>query len=208
MSQTSLLSFSNVDTVIRDSAFYGNATGTAVVEAVNFGGVKISDTEFLDYGHFDGDYYSKSAYGNPAWVKLTTTARVSPSANGQLPVSISNVRFDEGAHWAMDISGVPYVELMGVMDNVSGVDGGGGIRFSGVKYAEVKMSMFGYTPSARPAIEALNKSTVYVDSMSVGNGVFYGRRDSTSQVSFNTRACADCSFELDNASKISLAPRR
>lgn len=192
--QSSVIFIGNADAVIKDTLFHGLSSGEGVIRANESRGLTITDSEFIDYGNFDGTYYSKTPNGNPAWIKATSTS-TTVNAMGQRGIALSNVRFDEGALYALDASGISYIQAKGVLVNVSGMDDGAGINLNNVKYAEIKISQFGHATAPRPAIKAFNNTTVYIDSVTVGAGVYFGLRDPGSQAFFNLRACsAGCTF--------------
>jgi len=192
----SVVYFGNTDGVIRDSLFYGTASIDAVVHAENYRGLTVSDSEFLDYGHLNGTYYSKTPEGNANWIKLNVTSPI-VNATGLRQTLIQNTRFDEGATYAINADGITYLQVTGITDNVANVNGAAGITLNNVKYSEVKMSSFGYATNARPAIQAFNNSTVYVDAVWLGASVFYGQRDQGSQSFFNLKACSSgCGFSV------------
>jgi hypothetical protein len=197
--RASLIYVGNTDAVIKDALFLGLSSGDAVINAENFRGLSVTDSEFVDYGFLNGAYYSKTPLGNNAWIKAYSDAESARiDALAQRPLLLQNVRFDEGANFALDARGISYIEAKSVMDNLASVDGSAGFRLDNVGYAEIKMSKFGYTNNSRPAIRALNNTIVYIDGMSVGKGVFYGTRDSGSQAYFNLKACiGGCSFTTD-----------
>jgi hypothetical protein len=195
--QTSLIYAGIADVVIKDSLFHGLSAGEAVIIAKDSRGLTVEDSEFFDYASFNGHYYSKTPFGVPAWIKITSTNKT-VNALGQRGLMLSNVRFDEGSTYAVDATGILFLRATNVLVNVSGVDAGAGFNLNDVKYAEVKMSMFGYSGFPRPAIKAFNNTTVYVDGVALGAEVFYGVKDATSQAFFNLKACTrGCYFNTD-----------
>jgi hypothetical protein len=192
--QSSLIYAGIADVVVKDSQFNGLAAGEAVIRTNNSRGLTVQDSEFFDYANFNGGYYSKTPYGVPAWIKMTSTNKT-VNATGQRGLVLNNVRFDEGSTYAVDAQGILFIQATNVMVNVSGVTAGAGFNLNDVKYAEIKMSMFGYSGYARPAVKAINNTTVYLDGVSLGAQVFYGVKDQSSQAFFNLKACTSgCSF--------------
>ncbi len=192
----SIVFIGNADGVIKDSLFHGNSS-EANVEASEARGLTVTDTEFLDYGSLNGVYYSKTPLGNGAWIRSTSPSFSTPNAMANRGVTISNVRLDEGALYSVELQNIRYASFYNLSVNVTAFTGGAGIVLDNVKYAEVKMSQFGYSTEERPAIRAINNSTVFIESMTVGNGVFYGERDQGSQSFFNLKACSSgCFFNV------------
>ncbi len=186
----------NVDLIIENSMFAGMASTPATINLTNFRGLTVRDTEFLDYGHFNGRFYSKSFFGSNAWIKVSASSVVT-NATGQRAVILQNVRFDEGAYHHVEASSVRYLSAQGIQANVATVTGGTGFYLDNVKYADIKMSNFGLANVARPAVTALNNSNVQMDGVTVADSVFYGVRDTSSQVFFNTNICTSgCSFSV------------
>jgi hypothetical protein len=194
-SRSSLIDVGNTDAVVRDTLFMGISAGDAVIKAENFRGLSVFDSQFIDYGNLNGAFYSKTYMGVGAWIRASADSAAA-NAISQRPLVLHSVRFDEGANIALDARGVSYIQADGIMSNVSSLKDGAGFNLDNVDYAEIKMSKFGYTKAARPAVRAMNNTVVYVDGMTVGNGVFSGVRDSGSQAFFNLRSCTSgCEFQ-------------
>ncbi len=175
----SVIYLGNTDAVLKDDVFHG-LSSIQVIEALNSRGLTVQDSEFFDYGNFNGTYYSKTSLGNLAWVKVSATAFPTPNANAQRGVTISNVRFDEGSKYAVDITNVRYVDISNINVNVSGVTGSSGVILDNVRLARIDRSMFGFTTSARAAMTLSNNTTVRVDGLTLGGGVFQVTKDSSS----------------------------
>jgi polygalacturonase len=191
----SLIFIGNSDAVIEDSLFHGIASRVANVSAVNFRGLTVSSTQFIDYGNYAGGYYSKTPYGNPTWIKLEGNASsLTANALSQRGVIISDVRFDEGARYAVDATNVSFLTVRRVMTNVSGMGDSTGIRMSNVGYATIEQSKFGYAAEPRPAVTALNNTRVLLNGLLVGNGVYHGAKDQTSEIHFDERFCTNCTI--------------
>lgn len=185
------------DVIIKDTLFYGMASGLAVIRAENVRGLTVQDSEFLDYGMLNGTYYSKSAAGNYAWINVSGDDITAKNASGQRAILLQNLLFDEGGYKHVIASNITYMQAIGITANVPAVSEGTAFYLSNVKYAEIKMSKFGYASSPQPAITAVNNSTVYLDGISLGEDVFYGQRDSGSQAFFNLKACTSgCVFAV------------
>jgi len=173
MMKYDLINTTNTDLIVEKSIFGGNAAGGAQIHGVNFSGLTIRDTLFLDYYQYQDTYYSKTPYNGGMWIKAENTAMPAVNALGTKAVTISNSRFDEGAPVAIYVKNVPFVDITDVHVNVSGISSGIGISLDNVKYTQIKLSEFGYSPSARPAVKAINNSTVEVIGLRFGNGVYF-----------------------------------
>jgi hypothetical protein len=105
-------------------------------------------------------------------------------------VTISNSRFDEGAPAAIHAKNVPFVDIKAINVNVAGTSVGVGILLDNVKYAQIKLSGFGYSPSARPAVKAINNSTVEAAGLRFGNGVYFA--DIERNTKLYMEKCIEC----------------
>jgi hypothetical protein len=188
----SLIHVGNTDAVIEDNLFHGIASGVANITAEYFRGLTVSHSQFIDYGNLMGAYYSKTPYGNPAWIKIDGGNVGTADALSQRAVIIRDVRLDEGAKYGIDAKNLSYLNVRGVMNNVSGMGGSAGIKMSNVEYATIEQSKFGYPEAARPALLALNNSKVLVSGLSVSQGVYFGEKDQTSEIHFDERFCDNC----------------
>lgn len=190
----SLIYIGNTDALIEDSLFLGISSGVANITAESFRGLTVAHSQFIDYGNLLGVYYSKTPYGNGAWIKVDGGTFVSANALSQRAVIINDVRFDEGAKYAIDAKNVSFLNVRGILTNVSGVGEAAGIKMSNVEFARIEQSKFGYPSTARPALVALNNSKVLIDGLSVSQGVYYGEQDQTSEIHFDERFCNNCTI--------------
>lgn len=188
----SIIYIGNVDAIIRDTIFHGMSSSIAVIEAVNFRGLTITDCEFIDYGNFDGSYYSKTPYGVGVWVKASASNQPTPNANAQRGVYVSNVRFDEGAFYALHLINLKYADISRVLVNVSAYSGSAGIVLNNVRLAKIEHSMFGYSTNPRPAMLLSNNSKATANGITLGDSVFASTVDGTSSV--NISECDGCSL--------------
>jgi polygalacturonase len=190
---SSIVYAGRADLKIENSSFGGSSGGTAAVEAGGSEsimlGLVVKNTNFLDYGNYRNQGYWKSTYHNPAWIKASDTVESKNTVNamGQKVVRIEDSRFDEAATVAVSISNVALVSIDGINVNVNGAEGSAGIDLSGVGFAEVNFSRFGYTETPNPAIRAANNSAVSAKGITLGGGVFLGAKDAAS--SFQKNAC-------------------
>jgi hypothetical protein len=190
----SLIHLGNTDAVIKNTLFHG-LSGDDVIYADNTRGLTVIDSEFIDYGHFNGHFYSKTPMGIANWIRIEN-APLGAGVFSRRTAKIENVKFDEGANHCINVTNIPFLQVSGISVNVSTVTIASALLLNNVQYAEIKMSQFGYAQYPRPAITALDHTVVYVDSILLGNGVFYGIRDATSDATFNPKTCLDCAFKV------------
>jgi hypothetical protein len=183
----------NTDAVFDNVQFDGNAADHGVIHAVNFSGLTVTSTEFLDYGNFRSQYYSKSPNNAGPWINAEVlTGFVPPNALAQRVVRIQDVRFDEGASNAIKLTNISQFLASGLMVNVSGVTGSAGILLDNVGYSDIRLSAFGYTANARPAIRVTDHSTASIAGIIVGGGVFAAYKDTSSQIFYDKATCKRC----------------
>jgi len=197
----SLIYIANTDAVIEHSLFHGIASKVGNITAVAFRGLTASHLQFIDYGNLGGAYYSKTPYGNTAWIYLDGADSRTENALSQRAVTISDARFDEGARYAIDAKNVSFLTVRGVQTNVSGMTDSAGIRMNNVLFASIEQSKFGFPALPRPAMVALNNTKVLFNGISVGDGVYYGEKDASSEIHFDERFCTNCSIIPSRSAK-------
>ena len=181
---------SNTDLVVEKCIFGGNATSGAQIHAVNFSGVTVRDSLFLDYYNFLGAYYSKTPYNIGMWIKAENDSMPGINAMGTKAVTVLNSRFDEGAPMAIYVKNAPFADIADVQVNVSSVGDATAIRLDNVQFAQVKMSQFGFTAYRKPAITATNGTTLEVSGLRFANPVYFAEVDRSTKV-FKEK-CAQC----------------
>ena len=184
-------------TVIENSIFGGNGTHNASVVAFN-SSLSVINTNFIDYANYKDEHFSKTYVNGGAWIK-TDSNSVVEDAYGQRVVRITDSRFDEGARIAIQIANAAHVAISGINVNVSGMDDARGIELSNVENAEINFSWFGLTTVARPAIVALNRTTLEITALKFGAAVYFADIDSTSAVS--AKFCPQCESSLRRTKK-------
>lgn len=187
-----LIKTTNTDLIIEKTLFGGVAAGNAIIHTVNFGGLTIRDTLFLDYYQFGDTYYSKTPYNAGPWVKAENNTMPGINAMGTKAVTISNSRFDEGAPIAISVKNAPFVDVTDIQVNVSGIGQGHGIRLDNVKFSQIKLSAFGYSMAARPAIVAINNSPFEAVGLRFGNGVYFADADRNNKI--YREKCIECTL--------------
>lgn len=185
-----LIRTTNTDLIIEKTLFGGVAAGGASVHVVNFGGLTVRDTLFLDYYQYGDTYYSKTPYNTGPWIKAENDTMLPAAAMGSKAVTISSSRFDEGAQVAIHVRNVPFVDISDIHVNVSGVGGSHAVRLDNVKFSQIRLSEFGYTTASRPAIVAVNNSSFEAVGLRFGNGVYFA--DSERNIKIFRDKCLDC----------------
>jgi hypothetical protein len=182
------------NTIIEDSQFDGNSAATAniLTDGMYQKGLTVKRTSFVDYSNFLNKYYNKTGTGNRTWIKVTNG--VTPvSAGEQRQLRVEDCMFDEGAVTAIYADNIFAVDISGSSFNVSGVDNGKGIYLDGVKKAKISGNWFGWSGFARPALSVVNNTRAVLEDITLGNQVFVGERDSTSEIYYDDRMCSVCS---------------
>jgi hypothetical protein len=171
------------NTIIEDCQFDGNSASVAnvLVDTQYQKGLTVKRTTFLDYSNFLGQYWSKSPYGNGAWICVT--GGVPPgNAHAQRALRIEDSIFDEGATTGIHADNIDFVSIAGSSFNVAGTTPGRGVHFDNVALADLERNFFGYSGLPRPAIVAVNGSKVAVRAIRTGNRVYLGNTDATSKI--------------------------
>jgi hypothetical protein len=104
----------------------------------------VRNCRFLDYSTFRSNFYSKTPYGNTAWIRLTNTTVPLPSANKQWTTIIENCFFDEGAGFPIHIKGGYGVLIRGCYGNVGSSEGP---HIENVDHVQIEGSVWGYSTS-------------------------------------------------------------
>lgn len=185
-----LISTGNTDLIIEKTIFGGNAANGSQVHVKNFGGATIRDTLFLDYYQLQDVFYSKTPLNTGSWIKAENDSMPGVNAMSAKAITISNSRFDEGAQVAINIRNCPFVDITDIHVNVSGISGGTAVRLDNVKYAQIKMSGFGFSSTPRPAVTAINNSTVEAVGLMFGNNVYFANMERTTKMYMEK--CIEC----------------
>ena len=145
---------------------------TPIVENIDWKGVTVSDTTFLDYGNRDG-FYSKTGLAAPiSWINIGNAA---PPTNDspRREVVLRNVFLDEGAWWGLSV--LPYrynspsapidlIYITGLVMNVSNFDQFGHQIYDAQRVF-IENSSYGWSHNAAAAIALNNVSTAILDHL-------------------------------------------
>lgn len=159
---------------IQNVQFLGSMAGESIVKGTL--GLTMKNVQFRDYGTYNGVYYSKTG---GKWIVVEQPDPRFFNAYGASRVTLENIHFDEGAFTAVELKNVEWADIAGVTTNVNG--GGFAIVADNSK-ATISKSWFGYASNPRPAVKAVNNSTVTVRDIVLGGGVILSETDGTSSV--------------------------
>lgn len=101
----------NTDLIVEKCIFGGNAANGAQIHVVNFMGLTVRDTLFLDYYHFLDTFYSKTPDNVGHWIRAENSAMPVANAMSAKAVTVTNTRFDEGAPVAISVKNAPYADI-------------------------------------------------------------------------------------------------
>jgi hypothetical protein len=164
------------DLEISLSKFFGctgnSGTYTPVVENLQWRGISVTDTTFLDYGTRP-DFFSKTGLAAPiSWINIGNAApptNVSPRRE----VMLRNVFMDEGAAWGL--SSLPYrytpqsapidlIYVTGLFMNVTNF-GLYGHQLYDAQQVFIEKSQYGWSDNATAAIALRNVGTAILDQL-------------------------------------------
>lgn len=164
---------------LEQSLFLGDAgdssLGTSVVQNIEWKGITLVDTIFMDYGQRP-ELYGKLDFGTPfSWVSIGNAAQPGSDSPRREAV-IRNVFFDEGAFIAL--SAIPYrylpdsapidlVYVSGLYMNVSNLNASGHYLY-GVDHLLIENSHYGYSHAADSAINLLSVGNAILDQVECG----------------------------------------
>lgn len=142
-----------------------------VVENLEWRGITVTDTTFLDYG--TRELFSKTGVAAPiSWINIGNAApptNISPRRE----VVLRNVFLDEGGYWGL--SSLPYryvpqsapidlIYVTGLVMNVSAFDQYGHV-FYDARRVFIEKSRYGYSQNASAAIALLNVGAAILDKV-------------------------------------------
>jgi Pectate lyase superfamily protein/Carboxypeptidase regulatory-like domain len=164
------------DLEITQCKFLGS-TGTSglyipVVQNIEWRGITISDTTFIDYGQRP-DFFSKSYLAAPiSWINIGNAAQPT-NHSPRREVILKNVFLDEGSYWGL--SSLPYryipqsapidlIYVSGLVMNVSNF-GQVGHELYDAQRVFIERSRYGWSHSAFAAIALRNVGTAIFDQL-------------------------------------------
>ena len=149
-----------------------SATNGSVVHHDQWSAISIENTRFIDYGHTNGQSYSKTAIRSArAWISAADVSAQVLQALKSSVLRLVNLKLDEGSLRAIDIAPttrqIDRVFIDGVEINGWGSAQATGIFISNVRDVTIARSSFGYTTFANPvpAIALERCGTVLVDAV-------------------------------------------
>jgi hypothetical protein len=149
---------------------YFGGCGTSQCGNVNvssWNGLTIRDSQFIDYGYYNGQTVSKTGHvPNTAWVRAINPNPVT-GARTRGKIRIERTSFDEGCNYGLFVNGARWVEI----DNLAMNNGAGpGIGIFNVTHTKIKDSFVGYINN-NVALSAQNSRIIELDSMLLGGNV-------------------------------------
>jgi hypothetical protein len=173
---------------IEQSVFLGSTANsgvnTSVVQNVDWKGLTIADTLFVDYGQ-RAELYGKLSFASPlSWVNIGNAA-APENESPRRQVVITNVFIDEGA--VNGLSSLPQltqsapIDLLyvsGLYANVSNLNASGNY-LSGLNHLLIEKSHYGWSHAADAAINLLNVDSAILDRVDCVDSAGRIRADST-----------------------------
>ena len=139
------------------------------VNVTSWNGLTIRDSQFIDYGYYNGQTISKTGHiNNTAWVRAINPKPVK-SARERGKIKIERTSFDEGCYNGLFVNGAQWLEI----DNLSMNNGNGiGIAVNNVAHTRIKDSFIGYINN-NVGLYAYNSRIIELDSLLFGGNVKY-----------------------------------
>jgi hypothetical protein len=163
------------DLEITRSKFLGSIATSGwyvpVVENMEWRGITVTDTTFLDYGQRP-ELFSKSGLAAPiSWINIGNAAPID-NRSPRREVVIRNVFLDEGGYWGL--SSLPYrnppsapidlIYITGVAMNVSNFNQFGHLLYDADRVF-IEKTRYGYTKNAIAAVGLMNTGTAILDHL-------------------------------------------
>jgi hypothetical protein len=165
-----IVSVSEGDLLI-DRCYFGGCATTqcANVNVNSWYGLTIRDSQFIDYGYYDGQTVTKTGHvTNTAWVRAINPKPVT-HARTRGKIRIERTSFDEGCNYGLFVHGAQWVEI----DNLAMNNGiGPGIAVFNVAHTRIKDSFIGYI-NHNIGLYAYNSRIIELDSLILGANVKY-----------------------------------
>ncbi len=174
-----VINTARTNALIESSQFDGN-TAPNIILVETYRGLTIRNSQFLDYALFRGVYLSKTPSGVGAWIRAENMLPL--NAVGGRRIAIEDCQFDEGATTSISIKNADFVSIKGTTVNMNGSITAIGFLFDNIKSGQVEQSSLGYTNLMSPGIKAVNKSSIEVNGLSLGQGVEHAEVDRTSKI--------------------------
>lgn len=158
--------------------FVGSGTGgyvNSVVDNKNWYAFRDDDSQFIDYGYFRGQYYSKSGFSSTlAWVRADTP-NGADGARGESVFRLRGTQLDEGALHGIVVkptSGViAHVHLLGLRQNVTPADSGRGVHCQNVQSVMMEQCWQGWASTNALVGHFQDCGTVTIDSLKLSDSV-------------------------------------
>ncbi|HEX6376952.1 MAG TPA: hypothetical protein VFZ91_14665 [Allosphingosinicella sp.] len=153
----------------------GQGYSNSVIENKNWGGYRDEYSQFIDYGYFRGQFYSKSGFASTlGWVRADTPLGTD-GARGESVFYMCGTRLDEGAlHGivAKPTTGtIAHVHLEDLRQNVTNAETGRGIHCQNVQSVVIERCWLGLASTASLLGHFQDCGTVLLDSLKLSDSV-------------------------------------
>jgi hypothetical protein len=147
----------------------------SVIENKNWFGYHDEYSQFIDYGHYRGQLYSKSGIGGTlAWVRADTP-NGEDGARGDGVFHLRGTRLDEGALHGIAVKPttgtIAHVRLTGVRQNVSPAETGRGLHCQSVQSVVMEQCWQGWASTPALVGHFEDCGTVLIDSLKLSDSV-------------------------------------
>jgi hypothetical protein len=146
----------------------------------------IRNTTFLDYSHYNGQWFSKTMGQSGSWVRADQSIWSGDTEAQKL--TIEDSFFDEGAEVAVYAKGIGSLHITGTKFNVSSSLNGAGFQADNVKRVRIEDSHFGWATDPRP-IAILNDSTAEMIGLTRSQAVQCPASDPESAITWRLSDC-------------------
>jgi Pectate lyase superfamily protein len=165
---------------VEHCAFLGSASkANGVVYGDGWGGFKVTDTCFLDYGNLNGFVHSKTpGTVTTAWIRLKRPGGNFTATQDQGEVFIREVRMDEGSLLGVYIDPpentprIGHVFISGLRMNGNGLGNSGGVHIRRATNVFIERSWIGYNAhdTPHPAFYLIDSGDVILDAVRCEQG--------------------------------------
>jgi len=193
---TALVHALGTDLLIENSQIEGSRGNVGLVFAENNRGLIIRNSNFIDYANYKDRFLTKTFPVAGPWVKVRQEVQLNGNAMTAYPVTIDQVRFDEGSCVSVDVDNVAFVKVEGSNFNIYKQAGCMGIKLNRVTYAQITQSSFGFSIIDNPLLRVTNSGNVEAKGITLGNAVKSIEKDQSSNVS--VQFCPDCRIKRIN----------
>jgi hypothetical protein len=147
----------------------------SVIENKSWVGYRDNYSQFLDYGYYQGQFYTKSSFSSTlGWIRADTPLG-EDGARGDSVFHLQGTRLDEGALHGVVIKPttgtIAHVRLSGVRQNVSPAETSRGIHCQSVQWAVMEQCWQGWAGTPALSGHFQDCGTVLIDSLKLSDSV-------------------------------------